>query len=141
MDSNICIVISDSPLSLQEAMDFVHSPECGAIVFFTGTVRNHFEGRRVRATHYEGYVEMAGREMQQIVSECQKRWKIGKIAAFHRTGTLQVGEVSVVIAVSSHHREDAFAACRYIIEQIKLRLPVWKREHYEDGEERWQCEI
>lgn len=141
MDSNICIVISDSQLNLQEAMDFVHSPECGAIATFIGRVRNHFEGKRVHATHYEGYVEMVGREMQRIVNECQNKWKIGKIAAFHRLGTLSVGEITVVLAVSAPHREEAFAACRYLIEQIKLRLPVWKKELYEDGEERWQCEV
>lgn len=135
------LVLSDSPLDLQEAMNFVQSPECGAIVTFVGTVRSEFEGRAVRATHYEVYMEMAARELERMVIECRQRWKLGKIAAFHRAGTLQVGEVSIILVVSAPHREEAFAACRYLIEQIKLRLPVWKKELYEDGDTCWQCEI
>lgn len=115
----------------------VGGPEDGAVAFFAGVVRNENEGRPVSGMEYEGYDEMARDELSAIVAEAADRAGTGRIAAVHRLGRLSVGEVSVAIAVSAPHRGEAFAAARYIIEEIKKRLPVWKREHYLDRETKW----
>ncbi len=115
----------------------VGRPGDGAVAFFAGVVRNENEGRAVSGMEYEGYDEMAREELAAIVAEAAERAGGGRIAAVHRLGSLAVGEVSVAIAVSAPHRAEAFDAARYIIEQIKKRLPVWKREHYLDRDAEW----
>lgn len=115
----------------------VGSPGDGAVAFFAGVVRNENEGRPVSGMEYEGYDEMAREELAAIVAEAAERAGSDRIAAVHRLGRLAVGEVSVAIAVSSPHRAEAFAAARYIIEELKKRLPVWKREHYLDRDAQW----
>lgn len=115
----------------------VGRPADGAVAFFAGVVRNENEGRPVSGMEYEGYDEMAREELAAIVSEAAERAGGGRIAVVHRLGSLAVGEVSVAIAVSAPHRAEAFDAARYIIEQIKKRLPVWKREHYVDRDAEW----
>ena len=115
----------------------VGRPEDGAVAFFAGVVRNENDGRPVSGMEYEGYDEMARRELAAIVTEAAERAGTQRIAAVHRLGRLSVGEVSVAIAASAPHRAEAFAAARYIIEEIKKRLPVWKREHYLDRDARW----
>ncbi|HEX6309127.1 MAG TPA: molybdenum cofactor biosynthesis protein MoaE [Longimicrobiales bacterium] len=109
----------------------------GAGVLFVGTVRAENEGRPVRAVTYEAYVAMAEKELAHIVEEVRARTGVERIAAVHRTGTLRVGEASVAVAAASPHRAEAFDAARAVIEAIKVRLPVWKREHYADGAEQW----
>lgn len=115
----------------------VGSPADGAAILFLGTVREQNEGRRVSGMSYDAFVEMAEPVLRTIAVEAAERAGSDRIAVVHRIGELRIGEVSVAIAVSSPHRAEAFDAARYVIEQIKLRLPVWKHEHYVDGESSW----
>jgi molybdopterin synthase catalytic subunit len=112
----------------------VRGDRWGANVLFLGTVRSPSSGKEVLCIKYEAYREMALREMEDIVKEARSRWDIGEIALVHRTGRLRVGEISLLIAVSSPHREEAFLASRFLIEEMKRRVPVWKKERREDGE-------
>jgi molybdopterin synthase catalytic subunit len=127
----------------QEAIDpaqvlaQVGAPSHGAAVLFVGTVRDHNEGRPVARLSYEIYPSMAARVLEQIAVETAARWPGSRVAAVHRTGTLEIGEVSVAVAVSAPHRGDAFEAARHAIEAIKERLPVWKQERYADGPVAW----
>lgn len=109
----------------------------GALLFFQGRVRRTNRGRAVSRLTYEAYGEMAERELSAICREALERFAVGSVAAAHRVGDLGLGEVSVAIAVTSEHRDDGYRASRWIIETIKVRLPVWKHEHYEDGESHW----
>jgi molybdopterin synthase catalytic subunit len=126
--------ITTEPLHLQELVDFVTDPEAGAIATFVGTTRNHNEGRKVIALDYDAYPEMAAKELTRLGEEARKRWQICRIAVVHRVGPVQITEPSVMIAVSAAHREAAFAACRFAIEEIKRTVPIWKKEVYEGGE-------
>lgn len=115
----------------------IGSVEDGALLFFQGRVRRTNRGRAVSRLRYEAYGEMAERELAAIGHEALERFDVGSVAAAHRVGDLGLGEVSVAIAVTSAHRDAGYAASRWIIETIKVRLPVWKHEHYEDGESHW----
>lgn len=115
----------------------VGSVEDGALLFFQGRVRRTNRGRAVSRLEYEAYGEMAERELSAICREALEQFDVGSIAAAHRVGDLALGEVSVAIAVTSAHRDDGYRASRWIIETIKVRLPIWKHEHYEDGESHW----
>jgi molybdopterin synthase catalytic subunit len=126
--------LTRQPILLQELVDFVGSPEAGAIATFIGTTRNNNEGRKVIALDYDAYDEMAEAELARLESEAEKRWPIKKIAIVHRVGPVQIGEASVAIAVSAGHRQPAFEACRFAIEEIKKRVPIWKKEVFEGGE-------
>ena len=126
--------ITDKPINLQELLDYVTDPQAGAIVPFIGTTRNNNEGRRVIALDYEGYPEMAEKELARIGEEARKKWSICKMAIVHRLGPVQIGEASVIIVVSSAHRDAAFAASRFAIEEIKKTVPIWKKEVFEGGE-------
>jgi molybdopterin synthase catalytic subunit len=126
--------VTNQALDLQELLDFVADPEAGAIATFIGTTRNHNEGRRVIALDYEAYPEMAEKELARLGQEAKKKWPICRMAIVHRLGPVQITEPSVIIAVSSAHREAAFAACRFAIEEIKRTVPIWKKEVYEGGE-------
>nr|VFK50986.1 MAG: molybdopterin synthase catalytic subunit [Candidatus Kentron sp. TUN] len=113
-------------------------PGCGAILTFSGTVRNTHHDRRVRMLSYEAYEPMAQSELERIVADCLKCWPdIKKIQVVHRFGKMQVGESSVYITVSTPHREAGFSALRFIIECIKKDVPFWKKEFYENGESEW----
>jgi len=128
---------------VQEPIDPAHilsliGADCdGASILFLGVVRDHNDGRSVGGVRYDAYDEMAARVLSEIVEEAARSAGTDRIAAVHRVGDLKVGEVSVVIAVSSPHRAEAYDASRYIIEEIKKRLPVWKKERYSDGAEQW----
>jgi molybdopterin synthase catalytic subunit len=126
--------VTDKPINLQELVDFVSDPEAGAIATFIGTTRNNNEGRNVIALDYEAYPEMAEKELRRIGEEAAKRWQICKMAIVHRIGPVQITQASVMIAVSSAHREAAFAASRFAIEEIKRIVPIWKKEVFEGGE-------
>ena len=126
--------VTDQPIDLQELVDYVTDPQAGAIVTFIGTTRNHNEGRQVIALDYEAYAEMAEKELARIGADAAKSWPICRMAILHRLGPVQIGEASVVIAVSSAHRDAAFAASRFAIEEIKKTVPIWKKEVYEGGE-------
>ena len=128
--------ITDQPIDTQALLEQVAQPAHGAALLFVGTVRDLNEGRPVTGIRYEAYHEMAESMLAQIAAEAEARSGC-EVAVVHRTGELGVGEASVAIAVSGAHRAPAFDAARYIIEEIKKRLPVWKHEHYASGETDW----
>jgi molybdopterin synthase catalytic subunit len=108
-------------------------PRDGAVCLFVGVVRNENDGRAVTSLEYEAYEEMARLLMEEIAQETLARWPVTRVEMVHRIGTLVVGEPSVAVAVTSPHRAEAFAACRYAIDSLKARVPIWKKEHYTDG--------
>jgi molybdopterin synthase catalytic subunit len=109
----------------------------GACVTFEGRVRDHSEGRAVRALDYEAYAPLAQKEGERILREARDKFQVVGAACVHRTGSLSLGDIAVWVAVTSAHRAAAFEACRYIIDEIKARLPIWKKEHYEGGSSEW----
>ena len=106
----------------------------GAVALFVGTVRNHNKGRKVLYLEYEAYAEMAEAEMQRIENEVREQFAISRVALVHRTGRLEIGEASVIAAVAAAHRAEAFDACRFVIDALKQRVPIWKKEVFEGGE-------
>ncbi len=126
--------VTDKPINLQELVDLVSDPEAGAIATFIGTTRNNNEGRKVIALDYEAYPEMAEKELARIGEDAKSKWQICRMAIVHRLGPVQITQPSVIIAVSSAHRDAAFAACRFAIEEIKRSVPIWKKEVFEGGE-------
>ena len=129
--------ITDQPVSADAVLGLVGGSLDGAVNLFLGVVRDHNDGQPVSGMHYDVYLQMAERTLSDIVAEAEALPGTSKVAAVHRVGELRIGDVSVAIAAAAPHRAEAFAACRYVIEQIKQRLPVWKREHYTSGETRW----
>ena len=126
--------VTDKPIDLKELVDYVGNPQAGAIATFIGTTRNNNEGRKVIALDYDGYAEMAEKELARIGEDAKTKWPICRMAIVHRLGPVQITEASVIIAVSAGHRDAAFAACRFAIEEIKKTVPIWKKEMYEGGE-------
>jgi molybdopterin synthase catalytic subunit len=129
--------ITRSPIDPAGVLSQVGGLEDGAAILFLGTVRNHAEGRAVEGLAYESYEPMARDVLDRVAHEAAERWAVQRVAVVHRVGELEVGEASVAIAVSSPHRAEAFAAARYVIEEIKVRVPIWKKEHFVDGTEAW----
>ena len=129
--------ITRDAISADTVLAHVGGASDGAIDIFLGVVRDQNDGQAVSGIGYDAYVEMAEQVLTVIVAEASALPGVGKVAAVHRIGELGVGEVSVAIAASAPHRAEAFDACRYVIEEIKKRLPVWKQERYVTGEERW----
>ena len=129
--------LTSEPISADSVLARVGTDADGAVSVFLGVVRDHNEGRAVRGVRYDAYREMAERVLAEIAAEAAGLAGSDGIAVVHRTGELSVGDVSVAIAVSSPHRAAAFEACRYVIEEIKLRLPVWKQERYVEGDVAW----
>ena len=128
--------LKDEPLDVRTVAHQVVSPERGGVVTFIGAVRNHHAGRAVLRLEYSSYGPMADAEFARIISEAEARWP-ARVAAEHRVGTLEVGDVAVIVVAAAPHRDAAFDACRYVIEEIKRRVPIWKREHYADGTAGW----
>jgi molybdopterin synthase catalytic subunit len=114
----------------------VSSPKHGAVSTFVGVVRSVHAGRRVKGIEYDCFSPLAEKELARILAEAEKRWP-ARVEAAHRVGALRVGEASVAVAAGSMHRAEAIAACRWTIDEIKRRLPVWKKERYVKGEGRW----
>jgi len=135
------ISITEKPIDVNKLLNYVNDQSSGASVLFTGTVRDHNEQDKVSKLHYEVYQEMAEKILQEIENEVHAKWKINKFIAIHRTGTLKVGEVSVAVAVSSEHRKEAFEACKFGIDSIKEKAPIWKKEFSESGTEWLEGEI
>lgn len=115
----------------------VQTTAAGAVVLFLGTVREFTDGRRTVRLGYDAYREMAIAQMNRLAEEAAERWPLTGIAMEHRLGELELGEVSVAIAVSSPHRDAAFQAARYLIDEVKQRVPIWKAEHWADGSREW----
>ena len=128
-------LLSDEPLSLDRVVEEVRSDEAGAIATFTGTTRVHSRGRTVTHLDYEAYEGMAEQVMTEIADALRARYELTEVAIHHRIGRVTIGETSVVIAVSAPHRQDALAACKDAIDELKERVPLWKKEVYEGGEE------
>ena len=126
-------LVSDNVIDPRRVENLVVDESSGALVTFAGTVRDHARGKAVTALEYEAYPPAAEKMLEQIGDEIFVHWGIRNVAIQHRYGLLQIGETSVVIAVSSPHRDAAFEACRYAIERIKMIVPIWKREIYDDG--------
>ncbi len=131
---NINIKISEEPLSVQACIDVVSSVSAGGIAVFVGSVRNVTKGRRVLRLEFEAYEPMARSEMQKIAEEAMREFGLEGIAMHHAVGVLEPGALPVVIAAAAAHRDAAFKACRYAIDRLKERVPIWKKEIYEDGE-------
>jgi molybdopterin synthase catalytic subunit len=127
--------LSDEPLSLDRVVDEVRSDDAGAIATFTGTTRIQSRGRTVTHLEYEAYEGMAEKVMAELGESLASRYDLTAIAIHHRIGRVAIGETSVVIAVSAPHRGDALAACKDAIDELKERVPLWKKEVYEGGEE------
>lgn len=125
------------PIDFQALIESVRSPACGAVVLFLGTVRELTEGRRTLTLDYEAYGAMAEKELTKIEAEARQRWPICEAAIAHRLGRLELGEVSVAVVVSCPHRSQAFDACRFVIDQVKKTVPIWKQEHWADGTQEW----
>jgi molybdopterin synthase catalytic subunit len=116
-------------------------PACGGFASFEGWVRDHNEGARVQRLEYEAYELLATREGERILAEAATRFGVTRAACVHRVGALAIGDVAVWVGASSPHRNEAFLACRYIIDEVKHRLPIWKKEHYVSGDSGWvNCE-
>jgi molybdopterin synthase catalytic subunit len=128
--------LSDVPLDPAELSARVAAPEQGAVVSFVGLVRDHHGGRRVARLEYSAYGPMAEAECARIVAEAESRWPV-RIALEHRVGALEIGDAAVAVAAGAAHRDEAFAACRYLIEEVKRRVPIWKKEFYADGSVEW----
>ncbi len=132
---------SRDPLRPEQCRQALADPHCGAFVSFEGWVRNHNDGREVRALEYEAYEQLGLKEGERIVREALERFGVANAACVHRVGALGLGDLAVWVGVSSAHRDAAFAACRYIIDEVKHRVPIWKKEHYVDGDSGWvNCE-
>jgi molybdopterin synthase catalytic subunit len=125
--------VLDTPLVLAEAVAAVSAPDVGGIDLFLGAVRDHNDGRAVTRLEYHAYVSMAEKEMQRIADEIARELPGVRLAALHRIGSLAVGDLAVVCAAGAVHRGEAFAACRALIDRIKHRVPIWKREHGPEG--------
>lgn len=129
------IKITEKSIDVQKVIDTASSLNAGAVNVFIGTVRNAANGKKVLWLEYEAYESMAVGEIKKIMDEASHRWPLLGWAVCHRIGTLKPGEVSVVIAVSTPHRADSFDACEFLIDSIKQKVPIWKKEVFEDGEE------
>ena len=127
--------IVEQPLSPDAVAASVGDPAAGGVVIFSGIVRNEKDGRPVKYLEYEAHAAMAEAKMREIGAAVRQRWpSVKAVTMLHRIGRLEIGESSVLIAVSAAHRREAFEACQYAIDTLKQRVPVWKKEHFEDGE-------
>ncbi|MBC6991306.1 MULTISPECIES: molybdenum cofactor biosynthesis protein MoaE [Hymenobacter] len=129
------IELTDQPIDVAAALAAVQADGAGAVNAFIGTVRNQSTGRSVVRLEYEAYDSMAVHQMRKVAEQAQERWPmLQQIAVIHRKGTLYIGDVAVIVAVSTPHRAESFAACQYIIDTIKQVVTIWKKEFYEDGQ-------
>ena len=126
--------VTSKPLDPERLVDHVRKDESGAVTLFFGVVRNSSMGRRVLYLEYDGYPEMAEKVMRQIAEEAMRRWPLTDVAMQHRTGRMEIGETSLLIAVSSPHRKEAFEACHHLVDRFKEVVPIWKKEVWEGGE-------
>lgn len=129
-DIQILSELLDITSCIRKASD----PSCGGLDIFIGTVRNKTQKREVLRLEYEAYIPMAIKEMQEIADNIFQKWDVQNIVMHHRIGILNIGDIAVIIAVSSPHRRDSFEACRYAIDTLKQTVPIWKKEVFEDGE-------
>jgi molybdopterin synthase catalytic subunit len=129
--------LSDQPIDTSALRKTMAHPSAGALVDFEGWVRDHNEGQTVGSLTYEAAEDLCQLEAAKILAEAKQKWDVQDIRCVHRVGHLQIGDVAVWVGVSAGHRDAAFAACRYVIDEVKERLPIWKKEHYRDGHAHW----
>lgn len=127
------IALTSDPIDPRTVTDTVRDPTFGAVITFEGVTRDHHDGKGVLGLYYEAYAPLALAELTRIAQEVAERWPGARAALVHRTGPVPIGEASVVIAVGAPHRDAAYAASRYAIDELKARAPIWKREQYADG--------
>jgi molybdopterin synthase catalytic subunit len=138
MDARLHTALTDLPLSVSRAYDYVEDPGSGAVVVFTGTVRRESEGRAVAGLTYEAYAEQAERQLAELAAAVARRWpQVRAVWMEHRVGELAIGEPAVVVAVSAGHRDEAFLAARWGIDELKSTVAIWKQEHWADGGAHW----
>jgi molybdopterin synthase catalytic subunit len=128
------IRIVNENIDIAEVIASVGDPSAGAIDIFVGTTRNHSGGKEVRSLEYQAYEPMASKMMEELADEARRRWHVNTVSIVHRIGRVDIGEASVVIAVSTAHRKEAFEACRFLIDTLKKNVPIWKKEVFADGE-------
>lgn len=128
------ISITEKPIDLNDVLFHSKDDSAGATTLFLGSVRDHNEGQNVSGIHYEAYKEMSQSVLLEIEREVFRKWNVKKFIAIHRIGDLKIGDVSVAVSISTEHRKDAFEACRYTIDTIKTRVPIWKKETVGDGQ-------
>ena len=129
--------LADSAIDIAALQATLRDPRAGACASFEGWVRDHNDGRPVIGLRYEAYAELAAREGEAILAEALARFDIVDAACVHRTGDLAIGELAVWVGASAAHRDAAFAACRWIIDEVKARVPIWKHERYAQGDSGW----
>jgi molybdopterin synthase catalytic subunit len=129
--------LTTDPIDYHALTEQVRRPGCGGVVLFLGTVRDLTDGRVTAALDYEAYPGMAEKKLAEVEAETRARWPVGEMALVHRLGHLDVGDVSVAVAVSCPHRAEAFEACRYAIDRLKQVVPIWKKEYWSDGTTEW----
>lgn len=133
--------VSKEAIDVAAAKKSVADNSCGALVVFEGWIRDYNEGQEVKRLEYEVYRPVAEKEGARIIDEAVERFGVSHAICIHREGLLELGEIAVIVCVSSPHRGEAFDACRYIIDETKTRLPIWKKEHYVSGISEWvNCE-
>ena len=137
MNDALLIRLTEEPLEVAEALAFVRDRGAGGVVLFAGTVRDHSAAGQVSGLDYEAWEEMAEARMRAIGEEILQRWPVSKAAILHRTGSLDVGEISVLVCCSAPHRAEAFESARHGIESIKKDVPIWKKERLTTGEAEW----
>ena len=134
---NVDFDITDQDIDVDALQLKLENDRAGAYAAFQGWVRNHNEGRAVESLEYEAYGPIAVSEGERVLAEALQRFNLLKVAAVHRVGHLEIGDCAVWVGVSAAHRGDAFDGCRYVIDELKSRLPIWKKEHYAGGDSGW----
>ncbi len=129
--------LTDKPIDIEALKAAIRDDRAGAVITFEGVVRNHNEGKSVKALSYEAYEPLARAEAERIFAEVRQRFNVIKFVLVHRAGHLQITDVAVFVGVSAAHRDQAYLASRYIIDEAKKRLPIWKKEHYTDASSAW----
>ena len=130
------IKITFEKLNPESITNLVKNPNNGAVITFLGTTRNYTEDRKVIHLEYEAYIPMAEIKLNEIIKYIQNKWDINDIAIAHRLGKVEIGEISLIVSISSPHRKSAFAACEYAIDTLKLTVPIWKKEFFQE-ESKW----
>lgn len=135
------IELSDRPIDTQRLRESLEDSRAGGYAAFEGWVRNENGGREVRRLEYEVYEPLSLKEGRKIIAEARANWPLIGVRLVHRSGLLELGDCAVWVGVAARHRDEAFKACRYLIDELKVRLPIWKKEHYVDGDAGWvNCE-
>jgi len=128
------VIITSNQILPETVTQNVRSKSNGAVIAFLGTTRNETKGRKVLRLEYEAYEPMASQKISEIVTEVQEKFSVSDISVCHRIGTIDIGEISLIVSVSSPHRKDSFQACQYVVDRIKEIVPIWKKEIFMDGE-------